>query len=84
MFLLCQILLKALKEIGLKNLDNSFLLQKGSAGEVKAQLYVTLDLEYITKVEFEKLNGLVIDTSRMMSGFINYLKDCELKSAKFN
>jgi len=42
-----------------------------------------LDLEYITNEEFEKLNILAIETSRMISGFINYLKESELKGSKF-
>lgn len=69
---------------GSKEFKQFLSIAKGSAGEVRAQLYVALDLEYITKPEFEKLNGLVLDTSKMMSGFINYLRDSELKGAKFN
>ena len=57
-------------------------IAKGSAGEVRAQLYVAFDLEYISKKEFEELNQLVIDTSKMISGLIKYLKQSELKGAK--
>lgn len=59
-------------------------IAKGSAGELRAQLYVALDLEYITKAEFEKLNILVTETSKMISGFMNYLRSSSLKGAKFN
>ncbi len=69
---------------GSKEFRQFLSISKGSAGEVRAQLYVAFDLEYITKEEFEKLNSLVFDTSRMISGFINYLRDSELKGAKFN
>jgi len=69
---------------GSKEFKQFLSVAKGSAGEVRAQLYVALDLEYITKEEFEKLNRLVLDTSKMTSGFINYLRDSELKGAKFN
>jgi len=69
---------------GSKKFKQFLSIAKGSAGEVRAQLYVALDLEYLTKEEFEKLNGLVLDTSRMISGFINYLKNSELKGTKFN
>jgi four helix bundle protein len=69
---------------GSKEFKQFLSIAKGSAGEVRAQLYVALDLEHITKEEFEKLNRLVLDTSKMTSGFINYLRDSELKGAKFN
>lgn len=69
---------------GSKEFKQFLSISKGSAGEVRAQLYAALDLEYITKEEFEKLNKLVIDTSKMISGFINYLSTSELKGAKFN
>lgn len=69
---------------GSKEFKQFLSISKGSAGEVRAQLYIALDLEYITKEKFEKLNSLVFDTSRMISGFINYLRDSELKGAKFN
>ena len=69
---------------GSKEFRQFLSISKGSAGEVRAQLYVALDLEYITKQEFEKLNGLVFETSKMIGGFINYLRDSELKGAKFN
>jgi four helix bundle protein len=69
---------------GSKEFKQFLSISKGSAGEVRAQLYIALDLEYITKEEFEKLNSLVFDTSKLISGFINYLRDSELKGAKFN
>ncbi len=69
---------------GSKEFKQFLSIAKGAAGEVRAQLYVALDLEYITKSEFEKLNILVSDTSRMISGFINYLKISEVKGVKFN
>lgn len=69
---------------GTKEFKQFLSIAKGSAGEVRAQLYVALDLEYITKEEFQKLNLLVVDASKMINGFINYLRDSELKGAKFN
>jgi four helix bundle protein len=69
---------------GSKEFKQFLSIAKGSAGEVRAQLYVALDLEYITNTEFEKLNILVIETSKLISGFIKYLKDSELRGAKFN
>ena len=58
-------------------------LAKGSSGEVKAQLYVALDLNYITSKEFEVLFALAAETSRMIAGFMNYLRSSEFKGTKF-
>ncbi len=58
-------------------------IAKGSAGEVRAQLYVAFDLNYITKEEFDDLNKLATETSKLVSGFMTYLKNSELKGAKF-
>lgn len=47
---------------------------KASAGEVRSQLYLAFDLEYITKQEFEELLESVTEISRIISGFIKYLE----------
>jgi four helix bundle protein len=73
LFLYHQILQKALK----KNTDKEFIyflyVAKASAGEVRSQLYLTFDLDYITKEEFEKLLESVTEISKLLSGFIKYL-----------
>jgi four helix bundle protein len=58
-------------------------LAKGSAGEVKAQLYVALDLEYIDQDVFKILFTLVSETGRMIGGLMHYLKTTSIKGAKF-
>jgi four helix bundle protein len=47
---------------------------KASAGEVRAQLYVALDVGYIEEDEFRALFGLAETCSRQLSAFIGYLK----------
>jgi len=58
-------------------------IAKGSAGEVRAQLYIIKELEFINEEEFTQLNEKVTQVSKMLSGFINYLKQSELKGSKF-
>ena len=60
-----------------KNTDKEFIyflyVAKASAGEVRSQIYLAFDLQYITKLEFEELLESVTEISRLVSGFIKYL-----------
>ena len=60
-----------------RNTDKEFIhflyIAKASAGEVRSQLYLALDLNYIEKTEFEELFNDVSDVSKLISGFIKYL-----------
>ena len=47
---------------------------KASAGEVRAQAYVALDVGYIDQSEFERLFDLADKSSRQISRFITYLE----------
>jgi four helix bundle protein len=47
---------------------------KGSASEVQSQLYVALDLKYISEATFKELYELSEETIRLISGFVRYLK----------
>ena len=49
-------------------------IAKGSSGEVRSQLYVALDQEYVTEPEFEALAELCRKTSRQISSLVRYLK----------
>jgi four helix bundle protein len=47
---------------------------KGSAGELRAQLYVALDAGYLNQSQFERLFDLVDKCSRQIARFIAYLE----------
>ena len=46
-------------------------------------MYVALDQKYLEEKDFWEIKNKLIDTSRMISGLINYLKQSDLKSSKF-
>lgn len=46
---------------------------KGSAGELRSQLYIANDLNYIDKDSFNKCHEQTKEISRLLSGFINKL-----------
>lgn len=59
-------------------------IAKGSSGELRAQLYIAFDLNYIKEEDLIELNSAAIEVSKLLSGFINYLKQSELKGSKFS
>ncbi|MGD9158678.1 MAG: four helix bundle protein [Desulfobacteraceae bacterium] len=57
-------------------------IAKGSAGEIRSQLYVAFDLGYIPENKFKKLNTEVLVISQQLSGFIKYLKESKMTGPK--
>ena len=49
-------------------------IAKGSAGEVRSQLFIALDQNYVTDLEFRDLTEMCKKVSRQLSVFIDYLK----------
>lgn len=49
-------------------------IAKGSAGEVRAQLYVAHDQSYIDEPTFQNLYAIASETGAMINGLINYLR----------
>lgn len=47
---------------------------KASAGEVRSQLYVCKDLEYVTQDQFVKAFAMAEKASRQIARFISYLE----------
>ena len=56
---------------------------KGSAAEVRCQLYVAADQGYIQKFHFNELNALANEILRMLSGLMTYLRAPGYKGTKF-
>lgn len=53
---------------------NYLFIAKGSAGEVRAQLYVALDIGYLNIETFKYLNGLSEECSRLIQSFSEKVK----------
>ncbi|HKC64101.1 MAG TPA: four helix bundle protein [Pyrinomonadaceae bacterium] len=58
-------------------------MAKGSCGEVRAQLYVALDQQYISKEQFETIIKRAIEVNRIISGLIKYLRQSAVQGRKF-
>jgi len=65
-----------------KNNNNEFVrflkIAKGSTGEVRNQLYIALSINYISQLEFNKINSELEDLSKQIGGFIVYLQKKKL------
>src|SRR3989338_9693053 len=53
---------------------NYLYIAKGSAGEVRAQLYIALDIGYLNVEIFKDLNGLAQECSRLVQSFAEKIK----------
>ena len=69
---------------GNKEFANFLTMSKGSAGEVRSQLIRAFDRNYLDESTFLMLKDDAINMSKMLSGFINYLKNSEHIGNKFN
>ena len=58
--------------------DRSFLSYlfraRGSAGEVRSQLYIACDRQYISRRDLDVVKRLALETSRRIARFISYLE----------
>ena len=65
-----------------KRNNNEFIrflkIAKGSTGEVRNQLYISLMVGYTTKVEFQKVDEELLKLAAKTGSFINYLEKQKL------
>jgi len=62
---------------------NYLSIAKGSAGEVKSQLYRLSDRKYISKEKFDELYKMADEIANMLGGWMNYLNKSNIKGTKF-
>lgn len=62
---------------------NQFLyflaISKGSCGELRTQLTIAYNLNYLTEEKYLLMKDKCIETSKQLSGFIKYLKSFKQK-----
>jgi len=58
-----------------KAFANFLHIAHGSAAEVQSQLYIALDLKYLTQDDFNKAYTLADEVSRQTTGLIKYLNE---------
>ena len=60
-----------------KNNNNEFIrflkIAKGSTGEVRNQIYICKEINYINLIEFKNLNNNLQNLANQIGGFIYYL-----------
>ena len=68
---------------GTKEFAQFLAIAKGPSGELRSQLYVALDQNYIAQPEFERLIAAVDETARMINGLMIYLRNTTIKGVKY-
>ena len=61
---------------------NFLFIAKGSCGEVRSQLYIANDLNYITQVQFEEAVSQSVELSKSIYSFIKSLKSSSYRGIK--
>ena len=68
---------------GKKEFIQFLSIAKGSAGETRSQIIRAFDRGHINQDEFNNLSFEVVEISKQLSGFMNYLTKSDLKGLKY-
>jgi four helix bundle protein len=68
---------------GTKEFVQFLATAKGSAAEVRCQLYIALDQGYIDENEFAELGHAALETQCLIGGLMNYLRRSGYKGNKY-
>lgn len=68
---------------GNKEFHNFLSFSKGSAAELRSQLYRALDKSLITEVQFDELKSACLKAENKIGAFMFYLRKTEIKGQKF-
>jgi len=68
---------------GNKELINFLYIAKGSCGELRCQLYIAKDQQYLQADCFQEMYNLAIEISFSLNKLIKYLKESDYKGTKY-
>jgi len=69
---------------GVREFIQFLSIAKGSSGELKSQLYRTLDNKYIDSAKFDSMFSKTDTYGKMIGKLINYLNATSIKGSKFD
>jgi four helix bundle protein len=67
---------------GNREFINFLSIAKGSCGELRCQLYIAYDQDYIEENQFRELANLAAEISKSLKGLITYLQNSDYKGIK--
>ena len=68
---------------GTKEFIQFLSIARGSAGEMRSQLHRALDRNHLDRARYDSLLDDKQSISKMLMGFINYLKKSKIRGVKF-